>query len=254
MREIRIELLSMKSLLIEQVNGGTEVGKATGFFVEFNSIPYLITNWHVVTGKNRFTGEMLLKSGTPDSLRIWKTLKGEPGKWRPYEVNLYDPTTGEPGWIEHKDKSVDVVAFPLVADPNASYNFVNIEDECPDISINPAETISVVGFPFGVGNFNFAVWKTGHIASDIDIDYNNLPVFLIDATTKPSMSGSPVYFRRYNYNYIENSTKRLAHLDRVTKFLGVYSGRTHDLSDIGMVWKPRVISEILHGTLVYLRS
>jgi hypothetical protein len=30
-------------------------------------------------------------------------------------------------------------------------------------------------------------------------------------------------------------------------FLGVYSGRIHELSEIGKVWKPKLIEEILNA-------
>ena len=32
-----------------------------------------------------------------------------------------------------------------------------------------------------------------------------------------------------------------------TLFLGVYSGRIHDDSEIGMVWRPNLIEEILNA-------
>jgi len=88
----------------------------------------------------------------------------------------------------------------------------------------------------------FPVWKTGHIASEIDIDHEGEPVFLIDATTKPGMSGSPVLAVRRGW--VQRSSG-IAIGGSATRFLGVYSGLTHSESDVGVVWKPSVVDAVL---------
>jgi hypothetical protein len=89
----------------------------------------------------------------------------------------------------------------------------------------------------------FPIWKTGHVASDIDLDWDNKPAFLIDATTKSGMSGSPVIAKRVSIYQTSNGNT----IGNAVKFLGVYSGR--EISDqgieVGFVWKPRTITEIL---------
>jgi hypothetical protein len=70
------------------------------------------------------------------------------------------------------------------------------------------------------------------------MDYEDRPVFLIDATTRGGMSGSPVVLRIYG-DYATIGGKSW------TRFLGVYSGRIHDQTEIGRVWRPSVIKEIL---------
>ena len=50
--------------------------------------------------------------------------------------------------------------------------------------------ISIIGFPLGMsGPSRMAIWKTGHIATEPDVDYNGEPFFIIDATTRQGMSG-----------------------------------------------------------------
>lgn len=250
--QINVDKLSFTSLLIEIKNNGEIVSKATGFIVTYKGKHHLITNLHVVTGRDTFTGKMLQASGTPDSITVWQNKKGEIGRWLAEDLKLYAPDSGEPIWHGHENPKVDVVAIPLSGYNNIDYHSVSLKDEFPLIDISPAETVSIVGFPFGRGvMYNIAIWKTGHIASDIDIDHEELPVFLVDATTKPSMSGSPVYFRRYNYSFMDQSTKMLTHAVSVTKYLGVYSGRIGENFDVGMVWKPQVIREIF-GRVEYV--
>src|SRR5262245_40504147 len=70
--------------------------------------------------------------------------------------------------------------------------------ELADVSLPtpPGTPVSVIGFPLGLKPLAyFAVWKTGHIASDISLSNR----FLIDATTHKGMSGSPVVSRRWVY-------------------------------------------------------
>ena len=72
------------------------------------------------------------------------------GEWLSKEENLYQ-ANGNPRWVEHPalaDK-VDVVALPLTELSDVGiYPYDPVGG--PDIVVNPAETISVVGFPFGL--------------------------------------------------------------------------------------------------------
>ena len=113
-----------------------------------------------------------------------------------------------------------------------------------DLMIYPSEAVSIIGFPEGItSEGKLPIWKTGHIASDIDVDWGGKPAFLIDATTKGGMSGSPVIAERVSiYQTSEGNN-----IGNAVRFLGVYSGREIDVSgiEIGFVWKPRAITEIL---------
>jgi hypothetical protein len=91
-----------------------------------------------------------------------------------------------------------------------------------------------------------AVWATGFVASDPDLNYNQLPVMLIDCRTRPGQSGSPVIaFRRGNFNAGQGVMGITA--GPIQKFIGIYSGRIHKDSDIGMVWKVSAIQELINS-------
>jgi hypothetical protein len=50
--------------------------------------------------------------------------------------------------------------------------------------------MSLAGFPFGLaGAGSLAIWATGFIATEPEIDYNNQPTFLIDCLARPGQSG-----------------------------------------------------------------
>lgn len=146
---------------------------------------------------------------------------------------------------------MDVVALDITPNPNDNrFDFFPLDLTLRDTNLvlSPAEPVSIVGFPFGVSQAGrLAIWKTGHIASDLDIDYSNRPIFLVDVTTKSGMSGSPVIARRMGTFRTSTGTSLGG---SATKFLGIYSGRVPDNdggqdSNIGMVWKARVLDEIL---------
>jgi hypothetical protein len=105
--------------------------------------------------------------------------------------------------------------------------------------------VSIIGFPFGLSTAGaWPIWKTGHIASDPDLDYDDRPAFLIDATTRAGMSGSPVVLRSYG-GYASSKAHMVIGGGPGTRFLGVYSGRIHNQAEIGRVWRPSSIKEIL---------
>jgi hypothetical protein len=57
-----IDPLSLTSVYLECFSLGISLGTATGFIVKHNTTGYyVITNWHVVSGKNAETGELLDK-------------------------------------------------------------------------------------------------------------------------------------------------------------------------------------------------
>ena len=73
--------------------------------------------------------------------------------------------------------------------------------------------------------------KTGHVASDIN-GHPDQKHFLVDATTRDGMSGSPVIAK--------NSLNPL---------LGIYSGRLHGDVEIGIVWRLGIIYQLLQQAL-----
>ncbi len=113
-----------------------------------------------------------------------------------------------------------------------------------DIQVFPALPVSVIGFPLGLSaGGSWPIWKTGHIASDPEVDYEpGRPAFLIDATTRSGMSGAPVVVRLENFRTRDGGYSIASGFR--TRLLGVYAGRIHDQSEIGRVWRPNVLEEM----------
>lgn len=137
----------------------------------------------------------------PNKLVVNFHAKGNLGAWRNVEIDLLDADE-EPLWVEHPlGKSIDVVVVPLQEIPGVTIHPLDLKLAEVDMIPMPALPISVIGYPLGLAaGESWPIWKTGHIASDPDIDFQvDRPAFLIDATTRSGMSGSPVVLRQDNY-------------------------------------------------------
>ena len=122
-----------------------------------------------------------------------------------------------------------------------------------DVDVVPwvATPAHVVGFMDGEEAVNtLPVWKTGHIASEPSVDRDNLPMFLIDATTRRGMSGSPVHLRvTGGYRSRDRRGEIVQLSESRTMWLGVYSGRTSENSELGRVWRPEVVRDTVMARL-----
>lgn len=105
--------LSAQSVFLKQTADGHDLGTATGFIVEHNSRPYLITNWHVLTGKNPDTNDLINYDYCPDEIVILHHVRNRLGTWI-QQIEPLEDLAGNPRWIEHpRGSQVDVVALPL---------------------------------------------------------------------------------------------------------------------------------------------
>jgi len=241
---IRIDEFSLKSLYLETYREEQIIGVATGFIVKKNHSYYLITNWHVVACRDPYNNQSLSSTGVaPNLLKIWfhgSTL----GHWILKKIKIVDET-GNKLWLEHeRGREIDVVAVPVGISADIKIYNIDLVLADFDLMLYPSEAVSIIGFPQGItSGGKFPIWKTGHIASEIDIDWDDKPAFLIDATTKGGMSGSPVIAKRVSIY----QTSKGNQIGNAVKFLGVYSGREISSSgiEVGFVWKPKTISEIL---------
>ena len=254
-RPIYIDPLSATSLRVVPKFNDIELASATAFIVEWKQTHYLITNWHVVTGRNADTDECLDKTNAaiPNRLLVRFHRKGDLGKWTFIETPLVDEHE-VPSWLEHPlGKAIDVVAIALSPEVTARIGIHSLDLALANVDMLaiPALPVSVIGYPLGISaGESWPIWKTGHIASDPDIDFQpGRPAFLIDATTRSGMSGSPVVMRLDSYSKSDGTQVLAGGVS--TRFMGIYSGRVHEDSEIGRVWRPFVLIELLQGKLIF---
>jgi hypothetical protein len=233
------------------------LSSATGFIYERNAERYLVTNWHNVTGRNPGTGEYLSKNtaAMPDMVSTMFRVKEQPGSCLREHIPLYhDSRMAEPVWYEHPQhgKAVDVVAIPLSDELRTRYQFfpINVLDFNSEFKEVVADEAFVIGYPFSETPYlQLPIWKRASIASEPDVDIDQLPKLLIDTATRPGLSGSPVVMQRIGLHGASGGVLIGSEIiGQIRNFIGVYSGRVGENEfkvQLGIVWKARVIDEII---------
>lgn len=240
---------SVASLALQVRSGAAMLSTATGFVVQHGGQSYLVTNWHVVSGKRSDTGAFLNPGNVvPDNLVILHNRAGPLGTWIPKSESLY--VDGHPRWREHPThgRSVDAVALALTDLAGVTIYAHDPWVPGPGVAVGVAGGVSIVGFPFGItGGGGLGVWVRGAIATEPALDFDGLPRFLVDSRTRPGQSGSPViaYYVGGAIPMADGGTAIMG--GPVEQFLGVYSGRINEESDLGFVWKPEAVRSIVES-------
>lgn len=244
-----IHMQSIQSLFLTMRFGKTVLSTGTGFVVQTGMGPALITNRHNVTGRHQETGQPISShGGVPDNIIVTHNGLGALGNWIDVEEPLMN-SDGSPRWVEHPrlGASADFVALPLLNTLGIRLFPYDATRPGADILISPTEVVSVVGFPFGIrSSGSVAVWATGFVASEPSLNYNGLPIFLIDCRSRQGQSGSPVLAHRNPGTFVALTGGNAAVFDKpVTRLLGIYSGRINRDSDLGIVWKISSVAELV---------
>lgn len=127
---------------------------------------------------------------TPDRLHILHSLT-QLGAWQ----SRVEPSIGGDGnplWLEYPvhQRQIDVVALPLTQ--LTGVQMYPYETEQPERRLlsDVGSPVSIIGFPFGrTGGGAFGIWSKGWIATEPEINFDNLPCFLIDSRTRQGQSG-----------------------------------------------------------------
>ncbi len=156
-------------------------------------------------------------------------------EWRTI-VNLKEST------VYHPDPSVDLCGIPLeILKVRAALGEVispitiTIPDSIslPDeklIELTPIEEVFIIGFPAGLADYKtgLPVIRKGITASHPGTDFNNESLGLLDITSYPGSSGSPVLI----YNQGSYPTQNSIAIGNRVIFLGVVTGYSLGAKDI----------------------
>lgn len=258
----RIDAISFTTTPIEL---NTKKVHATGFFWRSKGRTWLITNWHVVTGVNPFTGMGCKDLWPPTSIRIhdmvWLTPDAPLAdshicpERRQLDIPLYKDE--KPVWLQHPRFStdrVDLVALELPTGTAKGSKFAHgCVNECGFVKFyhHVGADAFVVGYPFS--NFEglmTPIWKRGALASEPLIPVADKPLFLLDIASSEGMSGAPVFRRTFGPAVTGNMTTQLANVV-ATEFVGVYAGRleSSDLTRVGIgyAWYGNLVDEIIES-------
>lgn len=140
---------SRSSLYIEAFHGDMRLSCATGFVYASGSKKYLISNWHVLSGRDPATGQSLRPDGgVPDRLSIMLPLSGDRIGWAPHCAPLVSDSE-DFLWLQHptRGQTIDVAALELEPPTGTALFAINGIGE-NDIRTLVAQDVFVVGFPW----------------------------------------------------------------------------------------------------------
>lgn len=230
---------SQQSLYLRLYSKNQAIGSGTGFLYKSATKHYLITNWHVVTNKNPTTKGWLDPNFpiSPDRVEIY--YHDNQDKPVALSENLID-ASGQVKYYEYPlgQQMVDVVALPLANTNGAQLYPIQIDEALVKHIFIPANSqLFVIGYPLGTySNDYYPIFKSGNIASDPDVDQQGLPLFWIDATGFPGMSGSPVYSISNQLTLKDGRHQMLGF--SLSHLMGVFSGAPFGgKTGLGNVWK-----------------
>jgi hypothetical protein len=254
--------------LLANDGSDTVLFTATGFFW-LGERPYLITNWHVISGRNPFTGEILSEQGFIPSRFRFYGLELELSNGIVQIVRRRYQMSGDENVAallstppQVNGVPVDIWAFPLqngmVIKKDASRvgfvgadiasGFIN-EQSTSQIETAAGDDCYILGYPLqnSVGG-RFPIWKRGSIASETPIGVDNKPMFLVDAAVTRSMSGSPVVRK---VTTLVATVRQTGHIREMQafEFIGIYAGRLESKSlmatNIGYAWFQTLIPRVI---------
>ena len=269
-RQQDLDPASLMTTPVLLMSGGRTVSQGTGFFFGSTGATsgrqvetmFLVTNYHVVTGNPP------LSSAPPAGDRIRFVMHKDPANLsdvQVVELPLYDERL-QPMWVASEAyPAADIVLIPV---PARAYQgipqrvFVEAHTVA-DIKIRPTSGATLLGYPFGFYDQKhfLPIWKTGHVASEPGVDFEGRPVFLVDVSAFPGMSGSPVLAVANGLYESEDGSMRSG---RIWRLLGIFSSmpvikerravgspgfstetQTVETSlQLGYVWKAGLIAEL----------
>lgn len=266
--------LSLCTTMLTTKFGETPLSTGSAFFYDVDGRVFMVTNRHNLTGRHQDTGQPLSDhGGVPNYVEF------------PVLSAVVDEATGtghtkthycclrweidDPPWREHPTlgAKADVVSIDLERFSSSAPKpmvSVNTLPDAQPIVAQPALSVSVIGYPFGTSVANhFPIWVGGTIASEPSMSVKGKPAFYIDCRTNKGSSGSPVFaYVMAGLVGLETadtkpkpamvarmSDGRVAGMfgTPVHRFLGIYSGRINEASDIGIVWRTEVVDAVCRG-------
>lgn len=225
-KAMAVEHLSMITTPVILLKGTETISQGTGFYFGLQdsskgNVLFLVTNYHVLTGYS--PKESKPPKGDNVIFFLHKDANN-PGDVKQIRFPLFTKN-GKPIWLSSKDyPHADVAVIPLVHSLYSDAKVFGISEEWTggNIKMRPTSKITLIGYPYGYYDKKnwLPIWKTGNIASEPDVNFEEKPLFLIDISAFPGMSGSPAFAIAYGaYETIEGPTT----VGHVQKFLGIYA-------------------------------
>lgn len=223
-----VEQHSICSFPLSLYSGQYCIGTATGFIWRHEDSNYLVSNWHVFSGRRTDNGQPNSKTFlTPEVIkfRLHDIELGQTTEERELELYAED---GSSRWFQHNDgQDQDVAAIAIPENFLENTQTLAIQD----LTHHPMrlraglDTISL-GFPRGLAAQGaYPIWKSGSLAAEPTVPRDDGEKFyLIDGASREGMSGAPLF--AITHGIYQNGKGETTYAEaRQMKFIGIYSGR-----------------------------
>jgi hypothetical protein len=243
---------------VELLVDKTHFAHGTGFIWKHADTFHLVTAWHNLSGQNPFTGRHLNDGGrVPNTIRSMPctlTTKGDQTEItrHPIAIPLYEHFD-QPLWRQHEDFATNRADIATLPPPTGDLDYAHVNRyKFEPLFTHIGADLLIAGYPYSsYEGPMLPIWKRGSLASEPGFGWQNRPAFLIDAASRPGMSGSPVFRRVFGpAAFSDGQGGYITRADNVmtSEFLGVYAGHltAQDANvTIGYAWYGALIDEIL---------
>lgn len=254
-------------------NDGSDsvINHASGFFWRHLGRSFLITNWHVITGRDIFTGEVVSSKGyLPKKIRLYGCSFSRKGEILTFIRNgmtlEFDEDASDKLVARREALPYDICAILIPdgvvfgSDPSrhqftgaaAASCYVN-EHHSDRVVTHAGDDCFILGYPLkSYAGLMPPIWKRGSIASEPLLGIDGRPIFFVDAATSAGMSGSPI-FRRVSVGWV--SDERGDRESVKYGFIGIYGGRVmaaaSELHGAGYGWYGSLVNKIIEQTYIF---
>jgi hypothetical protein len=244
---------------IELLCNDHPLGNATGFFLKYQSNWFLVTNWHVFSGRYPESGQPQDKEScaVPDACRFHFASYQEGSlTFNPVIRSLVDASNLEATWFQHPigGQYFDVAVLPIEANEvGLAMDLFDSNGHDPDMFIDLGDNLFLPGYPLGLSADRFLpIWKRASLASSLELGQGINRLFYVDTATRKGMSGAPcLAISNWPHYSLDRATNKFSVVERPLswRLLGVYSGRLNPSdsfeAQIGIVWRENLITETI---------
>jgi len=225
---MKVEHFSLITTPVILLNGEQEVSRGTGFYFTKRVqekpemlVLFLITNHHVLTG---YPPQQDMSPKGDNVVFFMHKEKDNIGNVKQIRYPLFTRNDRQIWFNCDNSPEADVAIIPIPPSlySDAYISCISEDYVSGDVKIRTTATVTLIGYPYGYYDETncLPVWKTGSIASEPDIDFNGKPLFLVDVSAFPGMSGAPVFAIAHGAYEMSNGTMTVGH---VQKFLGIFA-------------------------------
>ncbi|SDF78081.1 Trypsin-like peptidase domain-containing protein [Celeribacter baekdonensis] len=236
-----------------------EIGSGTGFFVKHGTQWFIVSNWHVFSGRNPRTGQPRHSScAIPDEcIAVKREMRDHRLVVIKHKLKLLDENEN-PLWLDHPEHGQNVDIAALKVNQNTvgiARNILSVDGHQEDMFVDLGGDLFIPGYPQGYSEQgSFPIWKKATLATSPEFDPLPINPLIVDTASREGMSGSPclAICNDSYYRKVDGGPKmELIHKPICWKLLGVYSGRltAKDALDtqLGRVWRTALIIDIISG-------